>query len=111
MKTQLPGSIIHVGGYCRLAPQQIIRLVADRNYTLIYQANGRKHLVSTTLKVIEERLKAHDFVRISRGVIINLAFVKRVWKDGTVQLIDGTQLYPSRRRRQSLAEIRFKNKD
>jgi len=104
MKTQLPNPFVHVGGYRRLAPQQIIRLVADRNYTLIYETNGRNFLVSTTLKVIEGRLKAYGFVRINRGMIINMAFVKMIWKDGTIQLTDGTKVYPSRRRQGILRE-------
>lgn len=102
METPLLDSFIHVGGYCFLAPQQIVRLVANRNYTLIYEISGRKLLVSTTLKVVEERLKAYGFVRISRGVVINRNLVVKVWKDGSVQLTDGTLWYPSRRRQEIL---------
>jgi DNA-binding LytR/AlgR family response regulator len=89
---------IHVGGYQHLSPEQIIRLAADRNYTYIYTANGRKILVSTTLKVLEERLIPYGFLRITRSDVINPAYVKKIWKDGAVQLADGMQIYPSRRR-------------
>lgn len=98
-------SDIRVGGYRHISPQQIVRLEADRNYTLIHQANGQSFLVSTTLKVIEERLLPFGFVRITRGDVINKAFVKRIWKDGTVQLMDGTRVQPSRRRQGLLKSV------
>lgn len=104
MQTQLISHSIHVGGYRRLAPQQIVRLVADRNYTLIYQASGGKLLVSTTLKIIEERLQPYGFVRVTRGDVVNRSFIEKIWKDGTVQLTDGTQIFPSRRRQKNLVE-------
>ncbi len=104
MQTQLLGPSIHVGGYRRLVPQQIVRLVADRNYTLIYEASGGKLLVATTLKVIEERLQPYGFMRVTRGDVVNRSFIEKVWKDGTVQLTDGTQIFPSRRRQKSLVE-------
>ncbi|MBU1822672.1 MAG: LytTR family transcriptional regulator [Bacteroidetes bacterium] len=91
-------SYIHVGGHQHLRPEQIVRLEADRNYTHIYKADGRTLLVSITLKVVEARLMAHGFLRITRGDVINLAFVKKIWKDGAIQLLDGTLIYPSRRR-------------
>jgi DNA-binding LytR/AlgR family response regulator len=102
MLTQLTSPTIHVGGYHRLAPQQIVRLVADRNYTLIYEASGGKLLVSTTLKIIEERLHPYGFIRVTRGDVVNRSFIEKIWKDGTVQLTDGTQIHPSRRRQKSL---------
>ena len=102
MQTSVTNPSIPVGGGSRLAPQQIVRLVADRNYTLIYKANGQKLLVSTTLKVIEARLREYGFVRITRGDLINLDFINKIWKDGTVQLTDGTLLCPSRRRHEIL---------
>lgn len=104
MQTQLLDPSIHVGGYSRLVPQQIVRLVADRNYTMIYEASGRKLLVSTTLKIIEERLRPYGFVRVTRGDVVNRSFIEKVWKDGTVQLNDGTQIFPSRRRQKNLVE-------
>ncbi len=104
MQTQLLDPSIHVGGYRRLIPQQIVRLVADRNYTMIYEASGRKLLVSTTLKIIEERLRPYGFVRVTRGDVVNRSFIEKVWKDGTVQLTDGTQIFSSRRRQKNLVE-------
>jgi DNA-binding LytR/AlgR family response regulator len=94
----LPYPTIPIGGYQSLSPQQIVRLEADRNYTIIHQVGGGKFLVSHTLKVIEERLKPYDFLRIRRGDAVNPFFIKKVSSDGTVLLVDGTQICLSRRR-------------
>ncbi len=98
MQTALLSPFINVGGYRRLAPEQIVRLVADRNYTLIYEASGGKLLVSITLKIIEERLRPYGFVRVTRSDVVNRSFIEKVWNDGAVQLTDGTQIFSSRRR-------------
>ncbi|GHB75592.1 LytR/AlgR family response regulator transcription factor [Persicitalea jodogahamensis] len=96
---------VRVGGHRRLSPQQIVRLQADRNYTFIHQANGRKILVSLTMKIIEERLRPYGFTRITRGDVINPEFIQKIWKDGCVQLTDGTRIAPSRRRKGVLTTI------
>jgi two-component system, LytTR family, response regulator len=95
----LPYPTISVGSYRCLSPQQIVRLEAARNYTIIHQVGGRKLLVSLTLKTIEERLKPYDFLRVRRGDAINPYFIEKVGEDGTVLLADGTRICPSRRRK------------
>ena len=107
MQTQQLNPAIHVGGHRRLVPQQIVRLVADRNYTLIYEASGRNLLIATTLKIIEERLRPFGFLRVTRGDVVNRSFIERVWKNGTVQLCDGTQIFSSRRRQKSVMAALF----
>lgn len=90
---------IPIGGYRSLSPQQIVRLEAVRNYTIIHQVGGRKLLVSLTLKRIEERLKPYGFLCIRRGDVVNPNFIKKVGDDGTVLLADGTLIGLSRRRK------------
>jgi DNA-binding LytR/AlgR family response regulator len=99
---------VRMGGYRRLNPHLIIRLRADSNYTLIHEANGQQFLVATTLRVIEERLRPFGFLRVTRGDVINPAFVKKIWNDGTIQLSDGTEICPSRRRRTFLFKVGLK---
>lgn len=90
---------VPVGGYSRLSPQQIVRLEASRNYTIIHQVGGRKLLVSITLKRIGERLKPYGFLCLRRGDVVNPDFIKKVGGDGTVLLLDGTKIGMSRRQR------------
>ena len=99
-----PQPNIHVGGYRQVVPQQIIRLEADRNYTHIFQADGRKFLVSVTLGIIEERLRPYGFLRITRSDVINPHYIRKISQQGIVQLTDGTLIYSSRRRKKVLPQ-------
>lgn len=100
-----PQPNIHVGGYRQVVPQQIIRLEAYRNYTFFHSIQGSRFIVSTTLKLNEARLSPFGFIRVSRQDVINLRHIKKVWKDGTIELVDGTLTSPSRRRRQRVMNI------
>lgn len=95
---------VHVGAFRQVKPQQIVRLEADRNYTQIFQANGKKFLVSITLRIIEERLRPFGFLRITRGDVINPYYIRKISKQGIVQLTDGTLIYSSRRRKKVLPQ-------
>ncbi|PWK27360.1 LytTr DNA-binding domain-containing protein [Arcicella aurantiaca] len=49
----------------------IIMLEAQVNYTIIYLKNGKKMMVSKTLKSFEELLLNYRFYRIHRAFLIN----------------------------------------
>ncbi|MEK7724791.1 MAG: LytTR family DNA-binding domain-containing protein, partial [Acidobacteriota bacterium] len=51
---------------------------ADGDYTHIFTTDGKRHLVTKSLKEWEERLPEKYFVRIHRSTIINLEFIERV---------------------------------
>ena len=100
---------VPVGAHKSLHPQRIVRLQADRNYTLIHLENGGKLLVSITLKIIEARLLAFGFLRLTRGDVVNLDFIENIRRDGSVKLTDGTQISPSRRRRKAVLLLKQPN--
>ena len=56
---------------------EILFIEADRNYSRIYTAN-REYLLAITLKLIEDRLPQHSFIRIHRSYMINLQHVDEV---------------------------------
>ena len=58
----------------------ILFIEADRNYSRIYTSN-REYLLSTTLKLIEDRLAQNYFIRIHRSYIINLQHIDEVAGD------------------------------
>lgn len=68
---------INLGARTLATSQEIIKLEAQENYTLIYFTNGQKLLSSTTLGVLEDRLKVHSFFRVNRSVMINLAYLNK----------------------------------
>jgi two-component system LytT family response regulator len=55
----------------------IVYCEASSNYTEIFMADGRKHLVSRTLKEYEEMLESYDFFRIHHSYLINLNAIKK----------------------------------
>lgn len=79
----------------------IIRCEADRNYTSFYLTEGKKILVSRTLKDYETLLAGHNFLRVQQSHLVNLNFVDRYDKGngGAVVMKDGSEvpLSPAKR--------------
>ncbi len=60
-------------------PKDIVLLHADVNYTNILFANGRKMIVATTMKKIEERLeRSNMFFRTHKSYMVNLKYIKHI---------------------------------
>lgn len=80
---------------------QIIRCEADRNYTSFFLKDGKKILVSKTLKEYETLLSAHNFLRVQQSHLVNIDFVDRYDKKngGAVVMKDGSEvpLSPAKR--------------
>ncbi|HRO70588.1 MAG TPA: LytTR family DNA-binding domain-containing protein [Chitinophagaceae bacterium] len=57
-------------------PFQIILCEANSNYTNVYLAEGRKKVISRTLREFEEMLSVYDFFRPHNSFLINLKRVK-----------------------------------
>lgn len=79
----------------------IIRCEADRNYTSFFLTEGKKILVSRTLKDYETLLTGHNFLRVQQSHLVNLNFVDRYDKGngGAVVMKDGSEvpLSPAKR--------------
>jgi two-component system LytT family response regulator len=81
-------------GFTVVEPHDIVRCEADRNYTYIFLKDGRRVLVSRTIKDYEEMLEGFDFFRIHQSHLINLQYLKNYirGRGGSVELTDGTML-------------------
>lgn len=55
----------------------ILYIEADRNYCHIY-TKSKEYVLATTLKVMEDKLPAHHFLRVHRSFMINLTQVDEV---------------------------------
>ncbi len=88
-------------GFTVVDPVNIIRCESDRNYTFIFLNDGRKILVSRTIKEYEEMLSDFNFFRIHQSHLINLSYLKNYTRGrgGYVELTDGTTLDVSARRK------------
>lgn len=70
---------VHVGSRQYLAPNEILYLESDLNYTQILLTDGKRIFSSTTLKIIESRLiPFKNFVRINRQSVVNLDLVEKI---------------------------------
>jgi two-component system LytT family response regulator len=90
-----------------LLSEEIVRLEAANNYSLIHLADKRRLMVRETLSSLEERLGAEDFLRIHRSSIVRVDLVKELqptkYGDYLVVLRDGTRLPAGRGMRSRLA--------
>jgi DNA-binding LytR/AlgR family response regulator len=98
---------VHIGSRMHVCPSRIKLLRADLNYTHVHFYDDNTQLVSTTLKILEERLSQQGFVRINRKEMVNREFVKayRITPDRDyVELSDGSFVSPSRRGKRMLRD-------
>lgn len=95
---------VHIGGYEHAKPEEIVLCKGDSNYTHVHFTNGRKLTVATTLKILQERLAAQDFVRVNRSGLINKDHIVSYDRD-EITLTNGTVLPIARRRRRAVREF------
>ncbi len=93
--------------------QSIISCEADDNYTTLVLKNNKKVIVSCTLKVIEELLEDHAFLRVHRSSLVNLGEVEKYVKadGGYVAMSDGNHIYISKNKKEELLKKLLNNRD
>ena len=86
---------------------EIIRVEADRNYSTFYLEDGRKIIVSRSIKDYEDLLNNKGFYRIHKSHIINISMVKYFDKSegGYVVMKDGVPVPVASRKRELLLEL------
>ena len=96
--------MIHV-----ISVEDIIRCESDNYYTYFYFVDGRKLLVSKTLKENEELLGQHDFIRPHKSHLVNIKYIKSYIRQdgGYILMSDGTRIPVSRRKKDKIMEIIF----
>jgi two-component system LytT family response regulator len=81
-----------------LKPDQIIRCEADGNYTKFHLKDRKPILASKTLKEFDEILSEQQFIRVSRGDLVNRKYITSFSGDHELKLIDQSSIEVSRRR-------------
>lgn len=99
MNTQPPffSANLKIGIY-EIAPQQILFLQADRNYTKVKLLDGTWLVSTKTLATYEAATAAIGFVRIHKSYIINLYYLETI-QPQRVQIKYHQPLLPIARRR------------
>jgi two-component system LytT family response regulator len=92
---------VHVGEHIRVVTTDAIDWIrAEGNYVRIH-ADGTAHLHRETMRNLQETLDPSRFLRIHRGVIVNVDRVQEVHPlfNGNAEIVlrDGTRLALSRR--------------
>lgn len=87
----------------------IIRCESDNYYTYFYFRDGRKLLVSKTLKENEELLSHHNFIRPHKSHLVNVKYIKNYIRHdgGYILMTDGSKVPVSRRKKDKIMEIIF----
>ena len=80
---------------------------SDKGYTTFYLNNGKKHLASKPLKEYEDQLNLSYFTRPHQSFIVNLKFVDRYDKAGTIHLKNGIKIPVSTRKRDNFISRLF----
>ena len=85
----------------------IIRCESDDYYTKFFLKDGKKIMVSRTLKENEELLSEFNFIRPHKSHLINLKYVKSFLRmdGGSIVMTDGSYVPVSRRKREQILDI------
>jgi len=94
-------------GYHVVNPDDIVRCQSDSYYTNFYFVDGKRIIVSKTLKDFEEMLTDFGFVRSHKSHLVNIKYIKSFLRvdGGCIVLSDGTEVPVSRRKRDYIVDI------
>lgn len=95
-------ALAHAHGYTVVSSNEILRLESDGRYTWVFLEDGRRILVSKTLRDFEGTLEDADFMRIHNRHIINLNFVRSFDRKGLLLMADGSEVEVSKRKKEAL---------
>lgn len=89
-----------------VAIKEIVRCQSDNNYTIFYLEDGRKLMVSRTLKEYERLFDDQHFFRVHQSHLINLDFFSRYEKrdGGIVFMKEGSKIPVASRKKDALLE-------
>lgn len=89
-----------------VVPKEIITCTSDSNYTIIYLQDGRKLLISKTLKEFEEMLQPFNFFRTHNSHLVNLEEIQKfIRSDGGYLVLKNKMKIPvSKNRKDGLLD-------
>ena len=87
-------------------PDEMVRLEARGNYTLVFLENGERHLAAQPLIVFEEILPCPPFFRAHQSHLVNTGFVRKLAReDGdSLVMVDKSVVPLARRRKEAFVE-------
>lgn len=89
---------VHIGSHTHVRSAEILYCEGYGNYSRVHFTGGHHLTVATTLRILEARLVARGFYRISRSLVINTGYV-HAYDSYEITLTTGQVLPIARRRR------------
>jgi two-component system, LytTR family, response regulator len=84
---------------------EIVYVEASNNYSKLILTDGRRFLISKTLKDVQEVLEEEHFLRVHRQYIINLNHVKQFNRnEGVLTMTNGDNIPVARNQKEHLTE-------
>jgi two-component system, LytTR family, response regulator len=83
-------------------PLEILYCEGENNYTRFVFTVSKPLLVSKTLGEYEDLLREHGFLRIHKSYLVNVKYVSKVDREGTLLMSNGRQLTISKRRKENV---------
>lgn len=80
--------------------KDLIFCESDKGYTTFHLNNGKKYLASKPLKEFEEQLCKQSFTRPHQSFMVNLTYVDKYEKSGTIYLKNGKKIPVSTRKKE-----------
>lgn len=87
--------------------ENISHCIAESNYTHFQMQDGRKYLMSKTLKDIDDLLSNFNFFRIHQSYLVNMQHIQRYVRDdgGYVIMVCGEKIPIAKRRKEEFMKL------
>jgi two-component system LytT family response regulator len=94
-------------GMIMIKPEALVRCQSISNYTKVFLSDGHHHVVSKTLKEVEETLPGTDFYRVHHSHLINLNHIRQYVKHdgGYLIMSDGETITIARNRKDGFMQL------
>jgi len=80
---------------------ELLYCETDKGYTTFYCSDGKKYMVSKTLKEFEERLTKANFIRPHQSFMVNLRLIDKYDKSGVIHLKNEKKIPVSSRKKEA----------
>ena len=80
---------------------ELLYCETDKGYTTFYCSDGKKYMVSKTLKEFENQLSNANFTRPHQSFMVNLKFIDKYDKAGVIHLKNGKKIPVSSRKKEA----------
>ena len=89
-------------------PVESIEWIEAADYYSILHVKGHTYMLRESITELSRRLDPGSFIRVHRSIIVNLSYVREIYRDGrdegTVVLMDGQRLKMSKAGRQQFLQ-------